>query len=302
MNLKRTPLVSVVMPTYNAGIFLRLAIDSILNQTYQNIELIIVNDFSNDKTAEILNFYKRQDKRIKVITNRINLGVSRSANIAISEAKGQFIARMDSDDMATSDRIEKQVNFLNKHKKVVAVGGQCELIDKDGEKIGAKKFPSDYKNIKSMVFSSVPIQQPTLMINKGLLPENFVWYDNNFTSAEELELIFKLFKLGSVRNLKSIVLKYRIHPNNTSLSNPKKTFFLTLKTRIKGVLNYGYVPTLSGILNTILQIIFVGLVPNRWIYPVYMYVRGMRKFRISNAKINLDVFKPLKKVYQLAQN
>jgi len=300
--IDKNPLVSIVMPAYNAGDFLCSSIDSILNQTYKNFEFIIVNDASTDGTSKILNQYKKQDKRIKVITNKINLGISRSANIGISEAKGEFIARMDADDIANFDRIEKQVKFLLRNKKVVAVGGQCQLIDKDGVKIGEKLFPTDNKHIKSMIFANVPLQQPTLMVNKNLLPKNFVWYDNDFSSAEELELIFKLFKLGEVRNLKDIVLKYRMHDHNTSFINPKKTFYLTLKTRIRSIFKYGYTPTLRGTLTTIAQTIFIFLMPNKWIYPIYLYTRRIKKIDIRNVRINLDVFKPLKKVYQLAQN
>ena len=301
MKNSRKPLVSVVMPTYNAGSFLAASIDSILSQTYKNIEFIIVDDASNDKTPKVLRLYKKLDKRVKIITNKINLGVSRSANIAVSSAKGKFIARMDSDDISTPDRIKKQVDFLTKNKKVVLVGGQCDLIDVNGIKTGEKTFPTENVRIKSMIFANAPLQQPSLMVNKNLLPENFVWYDNDFSSAEELELIFKLFKVGEVRNLKDKILKYRIHGGNTSFANPKKTFYLTLKTRIKGIIKYGYKPTLKGALSTIAQIIFMIVVPSKWIYPIYAYIRGMRKVDIKNVKINLDVFKPLKKVYQLAQ-
>lgn len=287
MKTSKNPLVSIVMPAYNAGDFLRASIDSILNQTCKNFEFVIVNDASTDGTSKILNSYRKIDARIKVITNKINLGISRSANIAINEAKGQFIARMDSDDIASLDRIEKQIKFLIKNKNVVAVGGQCELIDKDGIKIGEKLFPTDNKQIKSMIFANVPLQQPTLMVNEKLLPKNFVWYDNDFSSAEELELIFKLFKLGQVRNLEDTVLKYRMHDHNTSFINPKKTFYLTLSTRIKAIFKYGYVPSIGGILTSIAQIIFIALMPSKWIYPVYTYVRGMRKIDLSLPKFNL---------------
>lgn len=301
MKTSKAPLVSVVMPVYNAGDFLRASIDSMLNQTYKNFEFIIVNDASTDETSKILKQYKRQDRRVRIITNKINLGVSRSANIAINETKGEFIARMDADDIANSDRIEKQVNFLRRNKKVVAVGGQCELIDKDGIKIGEKIFPTDNNRIKNMIFSNVPLQQPTLMVNKNLLPKNFVWYDNDFSSAEELELIFKLFRLGEVRNLKDIVLKYRIHNHNTSFINPKKTFYLTVKTRIKGLTKYGYIPSLSGILTTCAQVLFISLIPNKFIYPIYTYIRGMRKINLTNVRINVDANIFFKKAFELAK-
>ena len=301
MKVNKKPLVSVIMPTHNAGDFLRFAIESILNQTYKNIELIIVNDASTDETSNILNLLK-SNRKVRINTNEVQVGVSKSANIGVSKARGEFIARMDSDDIAISTRFEKQVVFLTKNKNVVAVGGQCELIDSSGIKIGEKRFPIDNYHIKSMIFANVPLQQPTLMVNKKLLPNNFLWYDNNFSSAEELELIFRLFNIGEVRNLRDVVLRYRVHDHNTSLIDPKRTFYLTLKTRIKAVFKFGYTPTFRGVLITIAQLGFVTIIPDMWIYPVYVYIRGMRKIDISNAKINLDVFKPLKKVYQLVQS
>lgn len=286
--MKNRPLVSVVMPAYNAGDFLRPAIESMLNQTYTNFELIVVNDASGDETLKILLSYKKLDKRVKVINTKTNLGVAKSALLGVFRAKGQFVARMDADDIAVPTRIEKQVKFLLAHNEVVAVGGQCELIDKDGVGIGKKRFPTEDKQVRNMIFSSVPLQQPTLMINKNLLPGDFVWYDENYSSAEELELLFKLFKFGKVRNLKDTVLKYRIHNRNTSLINPRRTFYLTLKTRFIAVLKYGYTPTLKGIITTLLQAIFVSLVPNSWIYPIYCYVRGMRKFEVKLPKFNFN--------------
>ena len=154
---------------------------------------------------------------------------------------------------------------------------------------------------KSMIFANVPLQQPTLMVNKKLLPKNFVWYDNDFSSAEELELIFKLFKLGEVRNIKDVVLKYRIHDHNTSFINPKKTFYLTLKTRIKAIFKYGYIPSINGVLTSIAQIMFISIMPNRLIYPSYMYIRGIKKFDLRNARINIDANIFSKKTFELAQ-
>lgn len=292
MKRKSTQLVSVVMPTYNAGKFLRASIESILKQTYKNIELIVVDDNSSDDTPRILRNYTKLDKRIKVITSRINLGVSRAANVGISYAKGDFIARMDADDIAYPERIKKQISFLLKNKTVIAVGGQCELIDSSGSKIGYKRFPLKSQEIKEIIFSHVPLQQPTLMVNKKMLPKNFVWYDNNYSSAEELELIFKLFKYGQIRNLAQIVLKYRMHDMNTSLANPKKTFYLTLKTRATSIVRYGYRPSIKGIMTSIAQAIFVSLMPANAVYPMYMYLRGIKKITLKaiinalRAKIN----------------
>ena len=290
------PLVSVVMPVRNAGNFLMSAIDSILNQTYKNLELIIVDDASTDETSKILTSFK--DKQTKIFRNKKQLGVTKSANLAITKAKGNFIARMDADDIASPDRIAKQVDFLKKHKEVVAVGGQCEIINATGENIGTKTFPLTDSKIKKMIFSSVPLQQPTLMVARFRLPKNFIWYDENYSSAEELELLFKLFKFGEVRNLKECLLKYRIHKGNTSLKNPKKTFFLTLKTRFLAISKYKYRPTFGGVITTIAQTVLISLIPDGWIYPIYSLIRGMNKLSV---RINPDANLIFKKAFELVK-
>lgn len=271
------------MPVRNADIFLAEAINSILAQTYKNIELIIINDASVDNTSKILASLK--DKRVRVYENKKQLGVTKSANIAISKARGQYIARMDGDDISIPVRIVEQLAFLKKHKRVVAVGTQCELIDSRGSKIGDKLFPESDQKVRRMIFSSVPLQQPSIMVDTSRLPENFIWYDENYSSAEELELLFKLFKYGEVCNLEQVLLKYRIHAGNTSLKNPKKTFYLTLKTRLTAISKYNYRPTIYGIFVTALQTLIVSVIPEKLIYPLYSIVRGTSKFSV---KIRFD--------------
>lgn len=274
MNKQITPLISIVMPVRNADSFLTEAIDSLINQTYKNWELIVVDDYSSDKSHFILEKYSKKDSRIHLFKNKKRLGVSGTANLALQKAKGKYIARMDADDISLPRRLEKQLNYLQKNKDVVAVGGQCDVIDKKGVKIGEKIFPTNSQDVKKMIFSSVPLQQPTLFVNSQLLPKDFIWYDNKHETAEEIELLFKFFQHGKVRNLDEKVLLYRIHNNNISLENPKKTFFLTLKARIKAIAKYGYRPTLSGVLITVAQTIAMGIVPKKLIYPLYVLLRN----------------------------
>jgi glycosyltransferase EpsE len=273
---RKKPLISIVMPVRNASLFLMEAVESIRNQTYNNWELIAVDDCSFDDSYEILRRFSKRDKRIKLFRNKKCLGVSATANFALKRAKGNFIARMDADDVSFPDRLEKQLIYLQKNKKVVVIGGQCDLIDGRGIKMGEKVFPIRTKDIKKMIFSSIPLQQPTLMVNCHLLPSDFQWYDSKQKVAEEVDLLFRFFQYGQVHNLKDKVLFYRIHGENTSLKNPKKTFFLTLKTRIKAIFKYGYRPTLQGIFITFMQAILISLLPERLIYPLYAFLRNKR--------------------------
>ena len=268
------------MPVYNAGSFLVEAIESILSQTYKNFEFIIVDDCSTDNSWSILRNYAKKDSRIRLFRNTKNLGVSETAQKAIAKARGEFLARMDADDIASPSRLETQLNYLLAHPETVAVGGQCLVIDKDGQVIGEKKFPLSFEEIYSYIFKFIPVQQPTLMIAKGRLPKDFKFYRDGMNTAEEVELFFKLFQYGKVENLPEFVLKYRLHNNNTSLKNLKKTYLLTFYSRIGAVFQYGYRPSWDGLITTLLEAILVLLLPKQWTLALYKKVRNLQENKV----------------------
>ena len=292
MKNQRQPLVSIVMPVYNAGLFLREALDSVLAQTYQNFELICVDDGSKDNSLSILRQYAACDKRIKVYQNRKNKGVSKTANLAISKIKGDYLARMDADDVMLTARLEKQVSYLQKHPGVVVLGGQCQLINENGEMIGQKKFPCTNEEIYQMMYQAMPIQQPTIMVNLKLLPENFHWYQRGTNTAEEVDLLFRLFNFGQCANLADFVLEYRIHSQNLSLKQPKKTFLVTYETRKKAVKRYGYQPTLRAQVINFAQYLIISLLPGRAIYPLFALWRGLVPIKAFVPSLKLNI-KPL---------
>lgn len=273
---KGFPLVSVIMPVYNAGNFLIEAIESILNQTFSDFEFIIVDDGSSDNSWEIIQEYADKDKRIKAFRNKRNLGVSPAANLALSKCQGKYIARMDADDISFSERLEKQVKYLSFHPQTIALGGQCVVIDQQGKIIGDKKFPTDANKLSEMIFFAVPIQQPSMIINRSLLPKNFKWYSPNHTSAEEIDLLFRLMKYGQIANLKDWLLFYRFREDSLSHINPKKTFWLTLKSRIKA-LKMGFNPSLKSLVLNLAQVVVISLLPKKTINVLWYFLRGINK-------------------------
>lgn len=276
-NSNLLPLVSVFMPVFNAATYVEKAVLSIQQQTYTQWELVIVDDLSTDGTWEILKKLARKDNKVKIYRNGKHRGVSGAANLGLPMCQGRYIARMDSDDIALPTRLAKQVKFLEKHTDVIAVGTQCQLINADGKTIGSKHFPTEPRQIRDMMFSSIPVQQPSMMIDTSMLPKNFVWYQETLNTAEEVELLFKLFKYGEVANLPEALLQYRIHSNNTSLKNPKKTFYFTAVARLNAVLLYGYKPTFKGVLISLAQLVVVSILPSKFIYPLYSWLRGLKK-------------------------
>lgn len=272
----KNPLVTIYMPVFNASPYLNQSIDSILTQTYSNFEFIIIDDASTDNSWKIIKSYAKKDKRIIAIKNYINLGVSLTSNIAISRAKGKLLARMDADDISFSDRIEKQVQFLTKNPKVVAIGGQCIVIDEFDNIIGNKNFPTQSKQLKDMIFWAIPMQQPSMMVNLSKLPKKFVWYAPNKSSAEEVDLMFRFMLHGQIANLEDNLLFYRHLNTSLSHKNPKSTFNLTIKSRF-AALNLGFKPSLKAIILNLMQIIAVTLIPNHLINEIWSQLRGIKK-------------------------
>ncbi|MCM8820036.1 MAG: glycosyltransferase [Candidatus Omnitrophica bacterium] len=290
------PLISVIMPVYNAGDFLVEAIESILHQTYKNFEFIIVDDASIDNSWQILKVFKKKDKRIKIYKFKKNVGVSQTVKFAIEKTKGKFLARMDADDVAHPQRLEKQLNYLLKNPQTVAVGSQCYLINKKGKILGRKTFPTKFEDVYKYIFTFIPIQQPTLMINKTKLPKDFEYYYDGMNTAEEVELLFKLFRYGKVENLEEILHYYRLHEKNTSLQNLKKTFLLTLISRIKAIFKYGYKPTIFGIISTFIQTLLVIFLPSKLILKIYWTLKNNKLKKLSFFSFQSR----LKKIYMLS--
>jgi glycosyltransferase involved in cell wall biosynthesis len=267
------------MPVYNAAEFVEEAVTSIRNQSYPWWELLCVDDASTDGSAEVLESLAALNRRIRVIRSPARGGVASACNVGVLAARGELIARMDADDVATPERLERQVLYLLGHPSAVAVGGQVVMVDRFRRIIAQKRFPTEPEAIRRMMFSNMPVQHGTMLVHRGRLPRDFAWYRPRVPTAEDVELLFRFLEQGELANLEETVLEYRLHGNNNSLRQAKKTFFLTLRARLKAVFAYGYRPTLTGLLVTCCQTVVVLLLPGRWVYPVFALVRGIRPCR-----------------------
>lgn len=270
----KKPLLTIYMPVFNAAPYLAQSIESILNQSLKNFEFIIIDDASTDDSWKIIKSYARRDPRLRIYRNRLNLGVSITSNIAISLARCKYLARMDADDISTSDRLEKQYKYLKSHRNTVVVGAQCTIIDQNDRIIAFKKFPTDTKDINDMLFWAVPIQQGYMMINRSLLPKNFPWYSASKSSAEEVDLYFNLSQFGLFANLADNLYFYRQINNSLSHLNPKKTFYLTLQSRLIAI-KKGFQPSLRAIIINLAQIFVVSVLPSYLIYNLWYFIRGI---------------------------
>lgn len=279
------------MPVYNAGNFLCEAIESILNQTYQNFELIIVNDASTDGSAKIIREYIRNyPKKIKAIhlKKNINGGGDAAGNVGFALAKGGYVARMDSDDVADPSRLEKQVKYLQTHKRVDVLGSCAEVINIKGEVTGEKNVPLTHKAILQEFFTFHPMIHPTVMVRRSSIIGS-VLYSQELPSNNDYLTFFKLIMNGKrFANLPDKLLSYRLHGTNDSLLKLKRNFVNSLRTRQIAVTQLGYKPSIFAVLKLISQCIVVFALPERVAVEIYLLVRGIRKwsdYRPANSSI-----------------
>lgn len=203
-------MISIIMPTYNNARYLSEAIDSILNQTFTDFEFIIVNDHSIDETAAILARYAYQDTRIHVIENNKNLGVARTLNRGIGIAQGEYIARMDSDDISLPDRFEKQVVFLDANPDVGVLGTQTLFIDENGqfcEQMTWEK-PATHNRLVWQLLSATPFCHPSIMMRACCL-RKAGGYDPDYPN-EDMQLWTRMVFSTKLANLGDTLLYYRM--------------------------------------------------------------------------------------------
>jgi glycosyltransferase involved in cell wall biosynthesis len=207
-------LVSVILPVFNSDLYLKESIDSILNQTYQNFELIIINDNSTDNSKQII--FNYTDNRINYYENLKNEGLVFTLNRGLKIAKGDFIARMDADDISLPFRFKKQVDFLNLYQDIDLIGSNYCTIDKNGKILNRVKYPLNHEDIKfGLLFNSV-ICHPSIMFRRQIVDSNIFVYKNEYFPAEDYYLWTTLVSKIKIRNIDVFLLFYRIHDSQIS--------------------------------------------------------------------------------------
>lgn len=218
------PLISVVMPVYNAEKYLDEAIQSILNQTCKDFEFIIINDGSTDKSFEIIEKYKSQDERI-VLINRENRGLILSLNEGIKKARGKYIARMDADDVSLSNRFHLQLEFMEQ-KNLDICGGHYFIMNDQMQYIDSFIAPISRESFLVYLSNSVPFAHPSVMIKKEFLMKNNLNYgSSSYVNAEDYALWNDIWrKKGNFGNVDDFILKYREVSVGLSKSNKVRLY------------------------------------------------------------------------------
>jgi glycosyltransferase involved in cell wall biosynthesis len=271
MKRQTQPLISIIMPVHNADNFLVQAIESIREQTHTNWEFLCIDDGSTDISPLLLQSFAKFDKRIKVITNKKNRGISYSLNRGIIAAKGEYIARMDADDISLPNRLCEQLKLLESNPALIACGGQAAMIDPVGRIFAYKNFPSDPEVLYKMIMQMVPIQHPMLFTKASTMKQ--YRYNVSAQTAEDVDMLFYLLSQGKISNVQSVIYKYRKSDMSNGYHNVKQTFLITLATRFSAILKYGYKPSINGLLLTFIQFLVVGVLPSKLIVRAFEVIR-----------------------------
>jgi len=273
--------VTVLMPVYNGEKYLKEAIDSIIGQTFTDFELLIIDDGSTDKSADIIKSYT--DTRIRLIKNRENIGLIKSLNKGIEAALGEYIARMDCDDIALPTRLEKQVGFFGNKPKTCMVASRVVLINADGKETGHWNDDINTQTF-SEIYHTLPkancIAHPSVMIRRNIVLKYL--YNQKQKGSEDWDLWMRLAASGQIiEKINEDLLKYRIHPlsvtqtGNTGKKSQNKTmkvksnfllsqlyhfrinrfFFLTLYSWIRSIARYNKLYVFPGFITSAKRIL-----------------------------------------------
>lgn len=207
--------ITVLMSCFNSEKWLNSAIDSVISQTYENFEFLIINDGSTDGTLKLLNKYKTLDRRLKIISKN-NTGLSDSLNIGIKEASGEWIARLDSDDICYKNRLQEQLKCVALNKNVILVGSSYDEIDENGRLVKFHKFPTRSSDINGrLVGDKTFFPHSSAFYNKKVVVDNGM-YRGKIKRAEDLDLWLRLSRVGEIRSLPMNLVGIRKHQDQIS--------------------------------------------------------------------------------------
>lgn len=269
---KSNPLVSIVIPVHNGEKYIKESIDSCLNQTYKNIEIIVVDDKSEDRTLEIL---KEYGQKLTVIPVEKQNGLGNVINIGIRESKGKYIARMDADDIMYPTRIEKQVQYLESNPNCVAIGGQIDIIDENSNITSHREYAIEDRDIKKNRFLFQPFAHPAVTLRKSTV-EEISLYPEDMWKVEDVKFFLILSTKGEFHNLEDTVLKYRMTFKTESQSKMLDHFRKTNDIRKWAMRELNIKPTLREYVIWNIQKVGVRVLS---IFPPTLFMKSFELFR-----------------------
>lgn len=288
----KTPEISIIMSVYNGETYLEEAIESVRNQTFENWELIVINDCSTDSTAEILQRLAQKDERIKVYPNEVNLKLPKSLNKAISLSSGKYVARMDADDICLPDRLEKQYRFMEEHPDVMLSSCRFMTMKNGVFTPGGVGGRCDNAAVRAMLLVGNPILHPGVIARAEVMKK--LQYDTTLTCTEDLELWTRM----AINNLKMEILPeflmlYRLHDKqitSTTLAR-QHTEVLKIQEQYYGALLEKMDETMQEFY--ISGVYFTEVADIRKFLAYAKWLKGTAKENFSNSAINYVLLETL---------
>ena len=270
---KSKPLVSVVMPAFNVEKYIGEAVESILNQTFKDFELIIIDDASTDNTLSIAENYAKKDTRIIIVKNSKNLQIAVSLNKGINLAKSGIIARMDPDDISYPDRLRIQYEYIKRHPKIAVVGANMMIMNREGTVISKREYPTKSSELKKVMFRYSPFAHPVVMFRRQVFQE-FGGYDVNMVPCEDINLWFQIGSKYEFASIPKLLLQYRLIFVSNSHKKLKSLELLGLRIKLKAITEYGYKLSLYDIFYNFLEYTTLFFMPAQIRIKAYNFLRS----------------------------
>lgn len=213
--MKNDPDISVLMSCYNGQKWLGNAIESVLNQSFKDFEFIIVDDGSRDSSAEIMKSYAAKDSRIKIIEKE-NTGLPDSLNVGLNEAKGEWIARIDADDLCEPDRLEKQLAFSGANPSVILIGSAYHEMDETGKLGKLQTYPETHQQLKKHLLQKRRFFAHSSAFYKTEIARKVGFYRPRIKKSEDYDLWLRLSEVGKMACISEPLIRFRSHPDQIS--------------------------------------------------------------------------------------
>ncbi|MFP4793964.1 glycosyltransferase family 2 protein [Pasteurella multocida] len=306
-----TPLVSVLICAYNVEKYIEECINAVINQTYKNLEIIVVNDGSSDSTLSKLHSLSEKDSRIKIINNPKNLGFISSLNIGIEYVSGDYVARTDADDITKPDWIEKIVGCLEKEKHIIAMGSYIQVLSERGNGSNLSNYyedgqiwknPTEHKDIFEQMLFRNPIHNNSMIVRSSVFNQYGLRFDSSYKHTEDYKFWLDVSRLGCLANYPEPLVYYRFHSNQTSSLHNEYQNLMAKKIR-RIAINYylsdlsvegkvGEVISFEDVVKIQSQLSRLKLLKNdivkKMIYDFYFSLEKYSLFHIFSFIVNKD--------------
>ncbi len=264
------------MPCHNSSYFLRQAIDSILNQIFEDFEFILIDDGSSDSTYSIISEYS--DSRIRLLSNKYQKGNFVCRNIGMLKAIGKYVCVMDSDDISLPHRLQVQYEFMEKNKHIALIGSNVEKINSEGKSLAFTENMTSYSLLKVCLLKDSVCVHPSTFFRSNIIFSHGFIYNKNMKYAADYDFLVRCSQRFPIKNLSQVLLKYRLHSNQISIAKRKEQQAYADHVRLKQLTNFNVKLTQNE------RRQYLSLITNKGINPVEQpnYIKLLNKLLDAN--------------------